>query len=479
MSSPPRHFPRNYNEEDDVGSYYGPPPGGYTPSPNKQRRQDTRQAEFHPGFQQYRHHSSSQQQYYSSYNDSRGSHSYSRPYDEFGRSYPPPNAERYDNDSRYYPYDNRKRPPQWNKWTKRSQYPVNQEPNRNVRSRTASLTDEEENERAQREREQQSTGSNGQAACREGDAAFATTSRRTDLPNVLHPGQVISTMAPNINETAPAARVPSMAAADRVRDEQRIATASSSQTPDAVARSSEQPETVPSSAAIAPANIQAENDDNEDLASYFYHEEDGDPMAFCCAKCRCSPDRRDQYGGAVSQAEEGEYYHRHCCHKINMAEVNSTWLPPLQEVQDTIQNKFVEAGENDYPKPPTVRVSKNEVIKSNASMEMQVKNNDEIEVALDLLQTNEQYCQNRRGFQRVADKRKGNLRPAVVLDVFAGVGAALVVLKRLGVAMSKVSTLPLHVLIVVEILALSSCCSPSGHPCRTRQHCYACRQAQS
>lgn len=57
---------------------------------------------------------------------------------------------------------------------------------------------------------------------------------------------------------------------------------------------------------------------------------------------------------------------------------------------------------------------------------------------LDLLSTNEQYLENQKEFEKVVQQRKDNLRPAVVLDVFAGVGAALVVLKRLGIDISKV-----------------------------------------
>lgn len=57
---------------------------------------------------------------------------------------------------------------------------------------------------------------------------------------------------------------------------------------------------------------------------------------------------------------------------------------------------------------------------------------------LDLLNTNAQYVENQKKFEKVVLQRKHNLRPAVVLDVFAGVGAAMVVLKRLGIGMSKV-----------------------------------------
>lgn len=63
---------------------------------------------------------------------------------------------------------------------------------------------------------------------------------------------------------------------------------------------------------------------------------------------------------------------------------------------------------------------------------------DEIENPLDLLNTNEQYIENQKKFAKAVQKRQNDRRPAVVLDVFAGIGAALVVLKRLNIAMSKV-----------------------------------------
>jgi hypothetical protein len=63
---------------------------------------------------------------------------------------------------------------------------------------------------------------------------------------------------------------------------------------------------------------------------------------------------------------------------------------------------------------------------------------DEIELPLDLLSTNDKYITNQKAFAKVVQKRQNDLRPAVVLDVFAGIGAALVVLKRLRIDMSKV-----------------------------------------
>jgi hypothetical protein len=76
-------------------------------------------------------------------------------------------------------------------------------------------------------------------------------------------------------------------------------------------------------------------------------------MAFCCAKCQCPQERVERYGGAISTGAEGDYHHRHCCHNISQVEVSENWIPPLQNLQDAMQNKLYEAmeEEEDYPAP--------------------------------------------------------------------------------------------------------------------------------
>lgn len=190
-------------------------------------------------------------------------------------------------------------------------------------------------------------------------------------------------------------------------------------------------------AAGAPEGNEAPTNINDAECPFFYGE-DGDAMAFCCANCRCSPERRACYGDGVSQACEGDYWHRHCCHNVKKADSN--WLPPLQELLEKIGDKqagYEEAG-LDYPVPNPSILTNSQPVRSNTTADTQVRNNDEMEDPVSLLSTNTEYLQNQQKFAQVVQKRKQNLRPAVVLDVFAGVGAALVVLKRLGIAMSKV-----------------------------------------
>ena len=178
---------------------------------------------------------------------------------------------------------------------------------------------------------------------------------------------------------------------------------------------------------------------NNYVCPFFYHEDDGDPMAFCCAKCRCSPERRALYKGRRSQQNANDYYHRHCCHKIRGDEVKDTWVPPLQEVQDGIQQRYSECLENEesYPRPQLPVITKRE-FRSLANTDTQVKNNDDLELAVDLLLSNEHHCKNQRKFEKEVQVREKDPRPAVVLDMFAGIGAGLVVLKRLEIAVSKV-----------------------------------------
>jgi hypothetical protein len=201
-------------------------------------------------------------------------------------------------------------------------------------------------------------------------------------------------------------------------------------------------QTADAASSQAPAAVPlAAISDNSDVCPFFYHETEGEPMAFCCAKCQCPPERVERYGGAISTGAEGDYYHRHCCHNISQEEVSENWLPPFQNLQDTMQNKLYEAMEKEegYPVPePTIENSRVVANRARKNTETQVRNNDEIELPLDLLSTNDKYITNQKAFAKVVQKRQNDLRPAVVLDVFAGIGAALVVLKRLRIDMSKV-----------------------------------------
>jgi hypothetical protein len=53
----------------------------------------------------------------------------------------------------------------------------------------------------------------------------------------------------------------------------------------------------------------------------------------------------------------------------------------------------------------------------------------------------ETYVANNKRFQQGQKKRKNELKPAVVLDMFGGIGGGIVALKRLGTAMHKVRRL--------------------------------------
>lgn len=117
-------------------------------------------------------------------------------------------------------------------------------------------------------------------------------------------------------------------------------------------------------AAGAPEGNEAPNNKNDAECPFFYAE-DGDAMAFCCANCRCSPKRRAYYGDGASQAFEGDYWHRHCCHNVKKADSN--WLPPLQELLEQIDEKqgdYEEAG-LDYPVPNPLILTNGQPVRSN------------------------------------------------------------------------------------------------------------------
>jgi hypothetical protein len=129
-------------------------------------------------------------------------------------------------------------------------------------------------------------------------------------------------------------------------------------------------------AAVASASLSHDSD----ICPFFYHETEGEPMAFCCAKCQCPQERVERFGGAISTGAEGDYHHRHCCHNISQVEVSENWIPPLQNLQDAIQNKLNEAmeEEEDYPAPEP-KILNSRVVTNRARMntETKVRNNGE------------------------------------------------------------------------------------------------------
>jgi hypothetical protein len=141
-------------------------------------------------------------------------------------------------------------------------------------------------------------------------------------------------------------------------------------------------QTADAASSQAPAAVPlAAISDNSDVCPFFYHETEGEPMAFCCAKCQCPPERVERYGGAISTGAEGDYYHRHCCHNISQEEVSENWLPPFQNLQDTMQNKLYEAMEKEegYPVPePTIENSRVVANRARKNTETQVRNNGEL-----------------------------------------------------------------------------------------------------
>ena len=68
-----------------------------------------------------------------------------------------------------------------------------------------------------------------------------------------------------------------------------------------------------------------------------------------------------------------------------------------------------------------------------------LENNDQCEHPLAKLRTHEDYIEGIEApFERLKAGRTVDRKPAVVLDVFAGIGTGVVVLKRLGIGIQKV-----------------------------------------
>ena len=252
------------------------------------------------------------------------------------RNFPPPHPQGPDSShDKSRPSHQANRP--WNKWA-RPRSP-NENLARNVRSRTASLTDEEE----QQVVEPSATRITSTSASVTAESTVSSPNAHIEPSASLHQeAEGSRTETNNVRAVQVASSTQSHQAATVSSSTESFA-ASVPDEPHGAANNQ-------APAAVASAALSA---NNSVVCPFFYHESEGDPMAFCCAKCRCPPERAERYGGAISTGAEGDYCHRHCCHNIAQEEVSKNWLPPLQNLQDAMQQKLVEAmeREEDYPAP--------------------------------------------------------------------------------------------------------------------------------
>ena len=191
------------------------------------------------------------------------------------------------------------------------------------------------------------------------------------------------------------------------------------------------------------------------------HDDDGHPeddiierdfLGFCCYKCRCPENKEDfmpasDDGGVhrYIQSCEGALYHRSCCHGIQ--ELPGEDFATLYEAaRERIGEDDDEDG-NNYCQHSNVHSITREQIDKCYEMakheESNFYNADGDEHPDSRLFTNDNYVPSvikryETRCTKVKKTEETNRRRAVVLDVFAGIGSAIVVLKRLGIDIAKV-----------------------------------------
>lgn len=390
------------NKEDNLDySYYGPP-GRY--SPEGEILQAGGEAEIRQIDDKHKRHDASQQHQYPSQQEPRNQHSFnSSSYNQTQRNYAPPRAEERRCDPRTSSYRRENEGPrprrerQWNTWIRPGSQ--EEEVERIKRPRTASLTDEEEQD------PQHSVGPNSatspERASNEISAqavapaptdvteteenlpveAFSRQEQQEPVRSMM--GASVASSPAVVSSTVAAAVVSSTPAAARQCEMDRQATVAAY--PDREPSSDSSPATAVAMAAAAQSEHESSSSSNG-ICSFFYHDGEQDPMAFCCAKCRCTPEQRARYSDSVSQADDGDYFHRHCCHKVPREVVNENWLPPLQELQNGIyerQEDILLSGREHYPPPKPEVITRSQfgsrARRNRQNIETQVKNNDEIE----------------------------------------------------------------------------------------------------
>jgi len=209
--------------------------------------------------------------------------------------------------------------------------------------------------------------------------------------------------------------------------------------------------------AVAAVPVLQQNDDNNDdetstieSDSFFEAPDPENPsnkvhMAFCCARCKCSGERRLKYGnklsmqGQTQQGDEG-YHHRHCCHKIWVEQVKEEWLSPHDEAVQKLEH-LLEIHHGNVPLPSPKLVTLRDfvgVCPNFLRRDTTLRGLDQDVDGVSNLWANETYVANNKRFQEIREKRKDKRQPAVVLDMFGGIGGGIVALKRQGIAMKKV-----------------------------------------
>jgi hypothetical protein len=192
--------------------------------------------------------------------------------------------------------------------------------------------------------------------------------------------------------------------------------------------------------------------------TFTYNEDDPESMlevVFCCFVCKCPRGKHAlHYDGIIFK------YHRTCCH--GMEKLSQAFQSPVGKIQnqiiyndgapvvnlegsimrngrDTLDPSSRPMAERQYNWEFEEYMNKRE---SSARRELTIQGNESALPVPDQLRwQHDGTSQAMRKFAACCKKRKDNpqlKKQAVVLDLFGGIGAATVVLKKLGIAMRKI-----------------------------------------
>ena len=184
---------------------------------------------------------------------------------------------------------------------------------------------------------------------------------------------------------------------------------------------------------------------------------------FCCASCTCAT-RLDPDAPEVNnwtQPDDGHFDHRLCCHGIfprykqkeqayespqEFDKRTTHWAPPIRAAVEHAMDAVLE-GETLYPEfhQELEFVRKTEIkeaYKTAKAQETKMGTNSSLAAECSRLLTSVDYLDGvLRPFQcrlQELEMNQQEKKAAVVLDAFAGIGTAVVCLKRLGIDMKKV-----------------------------------------
>jgi hypothetical protein len=192
-----------------------------------------------------------------------------------------------------------------------------------------------------------------------------------------------------------------------------------------------------------------------DHTTYGDHEPDEkieeDLLGFCCHNCYCQPDSDawlpdgdDARVHRYIQSCEGGLYHRCCCHGIEEVQDAECWATLFEAaVEHGIERLDVrQEDDSDFDLHWVTRTEIHAAYQTACRQEAALFNADGEDHPLDRLRTHQDYKDSVvLPFENLCKDVASGIIPrkkVVILDAFAGVGSAILVLKRLGIAISTV-----------------------------------------